>query len=86
MMAERGALIIAIFILLFVAVSLVADMLPSFGVNVGPITGGIAPTQTKPSEKCKCQFNTDWQDFMCNKDCSDMSDRKSTRLNSSHTT
>jgi hypothetical protein len=67
MIAQKGALIIASFVLAFVAISLVADMLPSFGVDTGPIAGGIVPT--KSNENCKCEFDKEKQDFTCNKNC-----------------
>ena len=67
MIAKRGALAIATVLLLFVAVNLIASMLPSSSPNTGPVTGGVAPTQ--PNKNCKCEFDTNIQDFACNSDC-----------------
>jgi len=73
MIAERGALIIATFLLVFVAINLVADMLPNFGLNAGSIQAGFTNEKSKISNaNCKCEYNSNWQDFMCGNSCGDM--------------
>jgi hypothetical protein len=71
MIASKGALIVASFVLLFVAVSIITSMLPSFGINTGPIAGGMLQSGTSANKDCKCEFDKERKDFFCNKDCGD---------------
>ena len=70
MIAKRGALVIATVLLLFVAVNLIASMLSSSGPSTGPVSGGIV--QEKPSQNCKCEFDSNFEDFVCNSNCQSM--------------
>ena len=68
MIAKPVALLIGVFILAFVAVSLVADLLLPGGFNVGQTIAGLYE-----KKECECEYNAEYEDYMCNSYCGDMS-------------
>ena|GEM_PF-2288936 len=73
---KAGAYLIATIALAFVAVSLIADIAGDLGMNVGELTAGVfgkAPIKHADVEKCDCEYNPEFRDYMCNEHCGDMS-------------
>ena len=77
-MAEKsGIWIVGILVLSFVLVSLIANLLSTGGIDIGQIGASVfgLKTQLKTAdpEKCECEYSVEFQDFMCNEYCGDMS-------------
>jgi len=79
MIAKRGALLLAIVILTFVSISLVANLIS--GTNISSVIGSVYSNNAKtivtttPADvtKCKCSFNNDYQTNTCSNGCGDLS-------------
>jgi len=77
-MAEKsGVWILGILILSFVFVTLVVDIVGKGGVDLGSVGASLFGLKTPPEaadpEKCECEYSVDYQDFMCNSYCGDLS-------------
>ena len=76
-MAEKsGVWILGILILSFVFVTLVVDIIGKGGIDIGKVGAsffGLKTSLAADPEKCECVYSIDFQDFMCNTYCGDMS-------------
>jgi hypothetical protein len=81
MIAKPEALLVGTVVLAFIAVTLIADLLTPGGFNVGQTIGGLYSQKTSPSsrktldlDRCTCEYRSEYEDYMCNSYCGDMSD------------
>ena len=78
MIAKPAALLVGVVVLAFLAVSIVADLLMPGGFNVGQTIAGLygqkpSSKQVADVDRCNCEYNSNYEDYMCNSYCGDMS-------------
>lgn len=74
MLVKPLGLVLAIFVLAFIAINLIADLLTPGGFNIGQTVAGIYGKESSKNldvSKCLCKYSSDYKDYVCNEYCGD---------------